>query len=221
MHIFKKPLFLCISGLVACQSLFAQATGAEEIVIKATGTFKKISDNIAPSKAIMDALKSSSQSERDKAVKEIEAHPGNYIPPVFFLLSQVLFNEDKKDMAAFWFYFGQLRGRYDANRCADISARSGMGVLNQNFGPQINKYAFANLSFLEALIPKVMELDAAVPHNYDQRWINLHGMGAVLGEDEEGRISLPEKLWPQILADTRKDYLRGFNEAMAEMKKLK
>lgn len=121
----------------------------------------------------------------------------------------------------------QLRGRYDANRCADISARSGIGVLNMEFGGPINRYMFmqSDLSKIENLIPKVVEWDKVTAHNYDQRWINLHGMDAMItsldGQTKEPTFSLPEKDWESIAEKTRADYLSGFADALKDLQAAK
>lgn len=198
---------------------------AEEIIVPLSGEFKKI--NTDSMNEAIKKLKSSDKAVRTKAVAEIKEHADKYPPPVFYLLSNVLFNEGDKDDAAFWFYAGQLRGRYDANRCADVSARSGIGVLNMEFGGPINRYMFmqSDLSKIEKLIPKVVEWDKVTAHNYDQRWINLHGMDAMItsldGQAKEPTFSLPEKDWEAIAEKTRAEYLSGFADALKDLQAAK
>lgn len=201
-------------------STYLPTAQADEIVVKATGVYKDIANANELSRLALAGLKSPYKENRWKAIATVEKEPDKYTPPVFYYMSKVLFDDGDKDKAAFWFYAGQLRGRYDANRCADQSARAAISVLNQNFGKPINQYMFAHIDQLQTLIPKVMKWDDATGHNYDCRWINLHGMGAMIGEDEEGRLTLPESQWGTILSDTRSDYLKGFNEAIAEFKKI-
>ncbi len=213
-----------IAGLLLC-FLFVSASSkavARDIIVKPVGEFAKIDSSLC--NKTIDELKSASTETRNKAIADIKAAPDKYAPPVFYLLSSVLFQEGKKDDAMFWFYAGQLRARYDANRCADISARSGVGVLNMQFGTPINQYAFTDIPRLKELVSKVVEWDRKTPHNYDHRWINLHGMEAMLSgmegkEDPNLKMSLPENEWEAIAEKTRSDYLNGFNQAMAELKK--
>jgi hypothetical protein len=82
------------------------------------------------------------------------------------------------------------------------------------------------LAKLEELVPQVVEWDRKTPHNYDHRWINLHGMGAVMSGqdvdnsgDKPAALSLPEEQWIEIEEETRVEYLAGFREAMVQMKK--
>ena len=98
-------------------------------------------------------------------------------------------------------------------------------MLNQTYGTPINQYTFQDIPKLEALVIKVIAWDKNTPHNYDHRWINLHGMNAMISglspKDaslKTDAISLPKEQWPAIAAKTRNDYLSGFKQAMASMK---
>lgn len=229
MQDFKRTAIACALALCAfCGGLPATA---EDIIVKPTGEYASI--DTSDTKNAMTRLQSHDKAERTAIIAAIKEHPDKFTPPVFYVMSNVIYNDAKedtaaKDEAAFWFYAGQLRGRYDANRCADTSARAAIGVLNTQFGGPINRYMFlqSNLSKLEALIPKVVQWDKDTPHNYDQRWINLHGMGAMMsgmGADSEGKqqkpvLSLPESEWNAIAEKTRDDYLKGFSEAMQQLK---
>ena len=136
-----------------------------------------------------------------------------------------MFQDGKKDEGAFWFYAGQLRARFDANRCADVSARQAVGVLNQTYGSLINQYALQDIPKLESLVSRVIEWDKVTPHNYDHRWINLHGMNAMMSglsskdaPAAPATLSLPKDQWDSIAEKTRDHYLSGFKQAMASMK---
>lgn len=202
--------------------------GAKEIILPISGQYKTIDTKLAT--ATIKLLQSKSKASQDKAIKAIEAAPDRYAPPVLYQLSATLFQRGDKDKAAFWFYAGQLRGRYDANRCGDLSARSAIAVMNDQFGQPINQYMFSNLSKLEKVVPEVLAWDKKTAHNYDQRWINLHGMGSMLtslGDKDQSKrdpgevaMSLPQAEWPQIEEETRKNYLKGFQETLSEAKLL-
>lgn len=88
-------------------------------------------------------------------IDAVRANPQKYAPPAFYVLSHALFAQNQCDDAAFWFYAGQLRARYDATRCADATAGSAVDVLNDNYGTPINQYMFQRPTELKALIPKV------------------------------------------------------------------
>lgn len=215
----RKLLFRSI--IIALFLILAQPfAGAETINLPPVGEYAKIDVKLAE-QSIKD-LTQGSPAEKEKRIAAIKSTPEKYVPAVFYVLSNQLFSQGQKEEGAFWFYAGQLRARYDANRCADISARSGVAVLNQEYGPMINKYMFQHIDKLEALIPKVIDWDRTTPHDYDQRWLNLHGMGAIetsLGDTQKQSLSLPEAQWEEIAEKTRKDYMEGFREAMIEAKK--
>lgn len=185
------------------------------------GEFAQIDTRLAND--VIEVLAKGDPKEKLGTIQRIKDHPEEFAPPVFYVLSNVLFQLGNKDDAAFWFYAGQLRARFDANRCSDISAREAVDVLNQQFGPPINQYTFQDIPKLEALIPRVVEWDRRTPHQYDNRWINLHGMDVVMyGLDvkpETSRtLSAPREEWEAIAEQTRKDYLNGFKEAIAQIK---
>lgn len=197
---------------------------AETINLAPQGEYAKIDVRLANES--IKILSQGSKDEKNKMASEIIASPQKYAPPVFYALSSVLFQRGEKDMAGFWFYAGQLRARFDANRCADISAREAVAVLNDQYGCPINQYMFKDVPTLEALIPKVVEWDRLTPHDYDNRWINLHGMGAIEAglegvdaKEKQPAMSLPKDEWELIAEKTRQDYLAGFKQAMLELKK--
>jgi len=215
MWLKRLPLALLVS-------LTPSSLPADEHVVAPRGEYARIDVRLA-NKTIA-ALSSGTDTERKRAIEAIEAAPQKYAPPVFYLLSNTLFTQGRKDDGAFWFYAGQLRARFDANRCADVSARQAVAVLNQEYGTPINQYMFKDLPKLEALIPKVVEWDRKTPHDYDHRWINLHGMAAMI-EGLEGSsakreaLSLPRAQWDAIAEKTRSDYVEAFRKAVETVAK--
>ncbi len=199
------------------------SASAEMKAIAPSGIYAEIDTRLA--KETLQSLSNGTPEQRRKAIEAIIANPENYAPPVLYGLSHALFNEARKDDALFWFYAGQLRARFDANRCLDVSARQAVGVLNQVFGPLINQYAFQDIAKLEELVPKVVEWDQKTPRKYDHRWINLHGMDASIAgmeakksSDSQPSLSLPRESWEAVAEKTRSDYLSGFKEAIVTMK---
>lgn len=196
--------------IIAC--LAALTVTAKYITVEPKGEYAKI--DTALLNETMMVLSQGSDSEKKKVIKEIKAHPEQYAPPVFYALSHALFENDKEG-ALFWFYAGQIRIRYDANRCADKSAQSAAGALSNQYGVLINQYAFQNIDLLKKIVPKAVKWDSETPNEYDHRWIHLHGMGAFTGDDKE--MSLPESEWEAIKKKTGDEYLEGFQEAMKNM----
>ena len=166
------------------------------------------------------SLANSEGKARAQIVSAITSKPENFAPPVLYFLSKVLFDDGQKDEAMFWFYAGQLRGRIDANICADDSARAAIGVLNQKFGPPINQYASKDISKLTNTVEHVLVWEEKTPCEYDRRWINLHGMNAING-DTNAPLSAPKEQWEAIRKNTRDEYRSSFYHALAESRKLK
>jgi hypothetical protein len=162
--------------------------------------------------AALAALHGAEQAWRAQTVAAVLAAPQAYAPPVLAALAAVLFAGDRRGEAAFWFYAAQLRARFDANRCADPTAAGAVAVLTQRYGPEINRHAFADRTALRTTVERVVAWDRQTPHEYDHRWINLHGMGAVTGS--AGPLSRPEVEWPAVAERTRVEYLDGLDRAL-------
>ena len=199
--------------------LLPAAVPAQTRTLEPSGEYANIDTRVA--REAIEALSSGAPDRQARTIAAVTAAPEKYAPPVFYALSRTLFEQDKKDEAAFWFYAGQLRARFDANRCADASARQAVSVLNREYGGPVNKHAMQDLAKLEKIVGRAVAWDRATAHDYDHRWINLHGMGAVLSAKEGAKpapLSLPQQDWPAIADKTRRDYLSGFRKAMERMK---
>lgn len=149
-------------------------------------------------------------------IDSILLNPNYYNPPVIYALSYELFSQGKKDDATFWFYVAQLRARYDANLCLDNTAKQAVTILNSRYGPPINSYAFQNVDTLAKVVSRVVDFVRSNEENYDHRWINLHGMAAVLATTDpnspQPELSYPRDKWADIKAKTIDDYYAGFVE---------
>lgn len=174
---------LLIASVIAVMPVAAQ----NSIQLKPTGEHAIIDTTLAHQ--TMQAPTSSSARERQHAVALMSA-PQRDAPPVFYALSHVMLVENKPKRAMCWFYAGQLRGRFDANRRADESARQAIGVLNNNYGMPINPYTFQHLPTLENTVAEIVACGRHTPYDYDHRWIKLHGMGATIaamgGQADQG-----------------------------------
>ncbi|NMH27939.1 hypothetical protein [Flavobacterium silvaticum] len=188
---------------------------AQDIQVTPKGVYAEI--NVEKDNAAGTALLGDDAVQKEKAAKQILEKPNDYNPGVLYALSDYLFSADKKDDATFWFYVAQLRARIDANICAEESAKQAVGVLNQTFGPTINEYAFKDKAKLETTVNRVVDFVMKNPENYDRRWINLYGMGAMMsgmeGAEKETQapvLSHPKNEWNSIREKTIKDYYDGF-----------
>jgi hypothetical protein len=148
------------------------------------------------------------------AVAAVLAAPQRYAPPVLAAAAAELFVAGRRDEAVFWFYAAQLRARFDANRAADPTAGAAVGALTRHYGPSINRHAFADPVGLRAVVERVVAWDRTTPHDYDHRWINLHGMGVFTGATT---LSRPAAQWPAIADATREEYLRGLEEVLRDL----
>jgi hypothetical protein len=202
--------YLCLPAL--------SITNAADIPIEPAGIYKTIDVRLAND--TIKALHDYKGKARFQIINTIVDKPENFAPPVLYFLSSVLFEEGKKDDAVFWFYAGQLRGRIDANICADKTARGAIDVLNQRFGPAINQYSFKDISKLTNAVERVISWEEKTPCNYDRRWINLHGMNGVNGETN-APLSAAKEQWEAIRKQTRDEYRSTFHEALAAFNKLK
>ena len=80
-----------------------------------------------------------------------------------------------------------------------------------------------NINFLETTVKKVVDFAKANNENYDHRWLNLHGMDAVLAsmdeKSEKKELSKPKKDCEKIKQKTIDDYFNGFTEYLKSLKK--
>jgi len=219
-------VFLLYFGLFVARYVSAgsgQQPG-QTIMVQPKGVFARI-DTSRTRKAIED-MASKDHRRASRAIEKIIADPGKFQPPAFFALAASLYKEGRAEEAIFWLNAGRVRARFDANRCADASARQAVRVLSMQIPADLIKEQFKDLDHLRSLVVKAIEWDRATPYDYDHRWINLHGMGAMMSglEDEAGKdrepveTSLPEEQWPAIVEQTREEYLRGFDEVIAELR---
>jgi hypothetical protein len=190
-----------------------------EVPVAPRGEYAQIDTRLA--NETIQALTNGSVEERQRTIDQIKAAADKYAPPVFFALGSVLFQDGKKDEGAFWFYAGQLRANFDANRCADTSAREAPTVLVQQYGTPINHYSFQDLQKLQELVARVVEWDRKTPHHYDHRWINLYGMDAIMSgldlaapASPSTQLSLPPEQWDEIAEKTRAVYIAGLRVAV-------
>ena len=194
---------------------------AQTIKIEPKGIFKEI--DVARHNTAIETLNGKNTELKQQTIDSILKNPNYYNPPVIYALSRELFIQDKKDEAAYWFYLAQLRARYDANLCMDNSAKQAVSVLNNEFGPDINKYAFQDIDKLEKTVTNVVDFVRANEESYDHRWINLHGMDAISSsmddKSEKNELSQPKKKWKKIKLNTVDDYYNGFIEYVKSKKK--
>ena len=203
-----------LAQLYPCQP----SSTARNVVVEPTGEYATI--DTSKIIALMRTLGATSDHESDSVVESIKAHSDAYPPPVFFALARLLYRRGDVDDAIFWFNAGRLRGNFDALRCTDISARSAIPALVAQVPVELRKAQFTDMQKLSAIVTKAISWDETTPHNYDQRWINLHGMEAMkkgLGDSSPSSapLSVPQEKWDGLAKQARDDYRKGLEEAIA------
>ncbi|MBN9737332.1 hypothetical protein PP1_020175 [Pseudonocardia sp. P1] len=164
--------------------------------------------------AQMQRLLDRNPAVRATARAEVLAAPHRVLPPVLFALSENLVAEGDMAEAARWFYAAQVRARFDATRCTDPTAASAVGVLRERFGEAVNRWAFADPARVRRAAVRAVAWDRGAPHDYDHRWIALHGMGAFTGPGTG--VDTPAGEWPATAARVRAEYLSGLREVLRE-----
>lgn len=215
------PLLLC-GLLAACSSQSpseqtkqpdskagSQAT-ANQAPEKVTpkGEFAQI--DVTKSQQAMDAI----ISGKGDTINEILKQPNDYAPPALYLISAIMFDNDYKDQATFWFYAAQLRARSDANKSGDNTAHGAVSLLNQRFGANITPYSMSDPKRLQAIVSQALEWDSKQSRNYDARWIALQGKDVL----SETKINFaPREKWQEIDALTRNQFRQGLEQALTKL----
>ncbi len=200
----------------------AASGGGKTVVVPQTGVYATIDTRETIS--TIQRLAATKGHENDALVDNIEKHADHYQPPVFFSLATLLYRQGNRDGAIFWLNAGRLRADYDAVRCTDVTARSAVQALVLQVPEELKKDQFSDLPKLKKIIDDMIKWDAATPHNYDQRWINLHGMAAMnegLGNQVQSQqpLSVPEEQWAALAQKTRDDYQRSAEKTISDLSK--
>jgi hypothetical protein len=214
-------LMLFFAGLILSQGPVRPDSVTATVVPR--GEYATI--DTKPMLAVMEKLKSTTGHENDTLIQDIEKNSGNYAPPVFYSLATVLYNQGDKDDAIFWFNAGRLRADFDAMRCTDVSARDAVRVLTMGIPVELRKSQFDDIPKLTVIANKVIQWDATTPHNYEYRWINLHGLDAMqsgLGGPATGKpLSVPQETWDALSQQNRDQYRKSLDTAVAMIAKHK
>ena len=194
--------------------------GSHQIVVTPQGDFASI--DTKPIAAVMRQLANTTGHENDDLVHQIEQNSGDYAPPVFFVLANLLYKQGNLDDAIFWFNAGRLRADFDAIRCTDVSARDAVPALVAQMPVELRKAQFNDLDKLADIIGKVIKWDETTPYNYEYRWINLHGMGAIqsgLGNTTNtAPLTVPRDTWDALAKQNRDNYQKSCDDVIASKK---
>ena len=167
-------------------------------------------------------LSKSTPADRQREIEKIKSAPGNYPPPVLYVLSNVLLADGHIEEAAFWLYAGQLRADFDLNCATNKDVRSEIHYLDTTYAATVNREMFQDLDKFKGIIARVVAWDKQTPRSYDSRWINLHDLSTPLlslasdhFNETHPPLRVPQTEWDAIAEKTRNDYALGFNEFIA------
>lgn len=196
--------------LISFLFIFVKTNNAQTTtVLKPKGVYAEI--NVTDQNKMMELLMDT--STRGEAIDSIFKNLKHYNPPVLYLFSSVLFLEGEQENGLDWYLYAQLCSLYDANCCADSSAKQATIILENNFRPYFENYISQNKVTFEKGINKAVALFERIHTDYDHRWINLHGMDAVMSsfdEKSQHSLSVPEESWPGIKLKTI-EYFKKIN----------
>lgn len=194
----------------------------KDLTVKREGIYKEI--DVDKSYNILTILKTKGSSkEKDKAMELVLQKPNEYIPVVLCALSTELMAKGQKDEGAFWYFVGVIRTFYDVKRCNDTSVSDAPAILTEDYGPGVYEYVNKDLIKFEEIILKAIDFVRKNKEEYDQRYINLHGMEAFMtGLDKKNptmELSLPKDSWPKIKEETLMAYYEEFKQYEDYLKK--
>ncbi|WP_319782958.1 hypothetical protein [Oceanisphaera sp. IT1-181] len=214
------PLLLC-ALLAACSSQTPSeqtkttskpssqsATNQAPEKVTPKGEFASI--DISKSQQAMDAI----TSGKGEMINTILKAPNDYAPPVLYLISAIMFDNEYQDQATFWFYAAQLRARSDANKSGDETAHAAVSQLNQRFGAKITPYSMSNPERLKGIVSQVLAWDGEQTRNYDARWVALQSKDVLT----ESTVDFaPKQKWQEIDVLTRNQFRQGLEQALTKI----
>lgn len=196
---------LIIALVLVSNFVFSQEN---KIDLTPKGVYAEI--EIAKQKEMIDLL--IKPSTRLAAIDTVFNNISKYNPAVFYVMSQVLFVEGEKQNAVDWYLFAQISAMYDVNRSIDKSVKQNIGILETRFRPLFKTYISEHKQEYMQSIDKAVKLFKLIPQDYDIRWINLSGTGAVIASlekdvDVNKKLTVIKDKWPAIKASTIKDFI--------------
>jgi hypothetical protein len=172
------------------------------------GEYKEIKTT-RESKAIKTFLEGTDE-QKEKLASRIQEHPNRYAPAVFFHLSVYLYVQDEVDDALFWLYCARIRTYFDIQRCTDRSVEGAGEILNNLVPALLKLEQFQDLENSKQIMKNAVQWDRETPHDYDARWIALHGIRAFQPEPAPGTaepLTIPEDQWETLAEKHRDEYL--------------
>lgn len=194
-----KKKFNILATLVIIAITHLQAQQVTNIEVQPQGMYAeiRIDDQNRTMKQLYD-LKT-----RNATVDTIFNNIPHYNPPVMYLFSQALFLNGEKEAAIEWYLYAQLQAMYDANLCADNTAKQAVMILEENSRPVLGEFLKKNKKMVKDDVVKTLALFSELPTDYDRRWINLHGLDSFAGAFGDTikttpKLSVDAEMWPKV-----------------------
>jgi len=192
-------------ALVALAVLVITNLQAQQVTNKGVYAEIRIDDQNRTMKQLYDV------KTRNATVDTIFNNIGHYNPPVMYLFSQALFLNGEKESAIEWYLYAQLQAMYDANLCADNTAKQAVLILEENSRPVLGEFLKMNKKMVKDAVVKIVALFSELPTDYDRRWINLHGMDSFAGAFGDTitttpKLSAEAEMWPKIKERTIREF---------------
>lgn len=147
---------------------------------------------------------------KEEMASQVDSAPEQYAPAVFFHLAVYLHHQGRSDEALQWLYRARIRTYFDIQRCTDHSVGDAGAKLNQVVPSVLKLEQFMDLEKSKRFMQAAIQWDRDTPHDYDPRWIALHGIEASLPESPtvpQEPLTIPEEQWEALAEQHRRDYL--------------
>ena len=153
-------------------------------------------------------------SGNNQTLEAVLNDPNVYTPPVLFALAHQLYQQGEITPALFWFYTAQLRARSDANKSLDATTQAGVTQLTEQFGKNINQYAFSHPNEMATAVQRALEWDKQTKRFYNVYWVALYGADSRVKEHIEFK---PKEQWSQIDTETRDGFAKGLQQLLDKL----
>lgn len=199
--------------LVLAAGLFGVAGYAQaQVPAQPRGVYATI--DLVPTNEVIRRLQITGQ--RFGAVREVLKNPASFMPPVLYLVANVL-SGDRPEEAIFWYHVGRLRAVYDAFRCKDETARNVVPLLGKSLSIELRRSQYYQRDHLVGIAKKAIDWDSQHPRNFDQRWACLYGRVAQTSPGTDpAEVQKPESEWPAILKHVQDAHLKSVQDFAAQ-----
>jgi hypothetical protein len=163
---------------------------------------------------------SGTDDQKEQLRTEIENEPNRYAPILFFHFASYLLEQGEEDEALFWFSAGKLRMYYDIRRCTDRSVGGAMQIVKEKMPPLLLLLQFEDVDNTREVLDRVLEWDRSTGHDYDCRWIALHGIKAFLPKPADGSVeslTIPQEEWETVAEEIRLEFSKGFDDFVSSV----